>query len=397
MRAVPGVATGLACGAAVARAGAGRAVAATEASAVGADVATGRGWAVGIGRRVGATVGAVVGAAVGRAVGAAVGARVGAGVGRAVGIAVGGAVGATVARCVGVAVGGNVGAAVGGTVGAAVGGSVGAASGRNVGATVGAIVGAEVGGRLGIAVAGAAEATTASVRAVGSGDGFGLRIAIVTGAGDPVGEIFESSGLRGTPRNRRTTGRGAAAASAATAAATIGRTRGGWGAAVGSTRRTTRFGAAVAGVRSRVTRSVSNVVVSAIVDELASGALLDVAPIVRIAKNAPTTTCTRSDNTSAIARRRPYRSRRARDGVMRTFFAPHGSDTSRPPSVYRRPLRAMKLIFAQGPVAGSFESARTTWRTARANVPRSSRRSDPHLVTRRRCGLSSMLGSTSHG
>jgi hypothetical protein len=159
-----------------------------------------------------------------------------------------------------------------------------------VGATVGAIVGAAVGGRLGIAVAGAAEATTASARAVGSGDGFGLRITIVTGAGDPVGEIFESSGLRGTPRNRCTTGRAAAAASAATAGATMGRKRIGCGGAVGSTRCTTRFGAAVAGVRSRVTRLVSSVVVSAIVDELASGALLDVAPVVRIAKNAPTTT-----------------------------------------------------------------------------------------------------------
>ncbi len=68
-------------------------------------------------------------------------------------------------------------------------------------------------------------------------------------------------------------------------------------------------------------RFVSSVVVSAIVDELASGASLAVAPIVRIAKNAPTTKWTRSDNTSATARRRPYRSRRAREGVMHGPFA----------------------------------------------------------------------------
>jgi hypothetical protein len=204
-------------------------------------------------------------------------------------------------------------------VGTAVGGNVGAAVGRSVGATVGAIVGAEVGGRLGTAVAGGADATRASARAVGSGDGFGLRMTIVAGAGDPVGEIFESSGLRGTPRNRCTTGRAAAAASTPTAGATIGRTRGGCGGELGSTRWTTRFGAAVAG--ARVMRFVSSVVVSAIVDEFASGALLDVAPVVRIAKNAPTTKCTRSDNTSAIARRRPYRSRRAREGVMHGPFA----------------------------------------------------------------------------
>jgi len=233
---------------------------------------------------------------------------------------VGGNVGASVGRAVGAAVGGKVGAAVGGCVGARVG--------VTVGAVVGADVGTAVGGRLGTAVAGGADATRASARDVGSGDGVGLRITIVAGAGEPVGEIFESSGLRGTPRKRWTAGRAAAAASAATAGAATGVTRGGRGAGVGSMRCTATFGTAVAGARSRVTRVASTVVVSAIVDELASGALLDVAPIVRIAKNAPIARCTRIDNTSATARRRPYRSRRAREGVMAAHFAPHRSYTS---------------------------------------------------------------------
>jgi hypothetical protein len=246
-----------------------------------------------------------------------------------VGRAVGAAVGRDVGAAVGAVVGGDVGAAVGGSVGAAVGGSVGAAVGGRVGASVGTdVVGIAVGARLGIAVAGAADAASASARAVGSGDGDGLRITIVAGAGDPVGEIFESSGLRGTPRKRCETGRAAAAATAATAGATTGATRDGRGAAVGSTRRTILLGVAEGATRSRVTRVVSTDVVSAMVDESASGALLDDAPMVRIAKKAPMARCTRSDNTSATARRRPYRSRRARDGVMLGPFAHHASYTS---------------------------------------------------------------------